>query len=106
MRLVVVMSSEDGGARATTTTTTNGGDDVELSASRAHDGLPSSERGNDGLGAQESVSEVVGEVFSGYTCHSIEVRRARARSRRSRRTLFVASLSAGMTRRVLAISWK
>ena len=66
------MSSEDGGARATTTTTTNGGDDVELSASRAHDGLPSSERGNDGLGAQESVSEVVGEVFSGYTCHSIE----------------------------------
>ena len=83
MRLVVVMSSEDGGARATTTTTTtNGGDDVELSASRAHDGLPSSERENDGLGAQESVSEVVGEVFSGYTCHSIEVRRARARSRR------------------------
>ena len=76
------MSSEDGGARATTTTTTNGGDDVELSASRAHDGLPSSERGNDGLGAQESVSEVVGEVFSGYTCHSIEVRRARTRSRR------------------------
>ena len=82
MRLVVVMSSEDGGARATTTTTTNGGDDVELSASRAHDGLPSSERGNDGLGAQESVSEVVGEVFSGDACHSIEVRRARARSRR------------------------
>ena len=74
MRLVVVMSSEDGGARATTTTT-NGDDDDELSASR---GLPSSERGNDGLGAQESVSEVVGEVFSGYTCHSIEVRRTRA----------------------------
>ena len=74
------MSSEDGGARATTTTT-NGGDDDELSASRAHDGLPSSERGNDGLGAQESVSEVVGEVFSGYTCHSIEVRRTRAHVR-------------------------
>ncbi len=36
--------------------------------------LPSSERGaNDGLGAQESVSEVVGEVFSGYACTSIEV---------------------------------
>jgi len=26
------------------------------------------------LGAQESVSEVVSEVFSGYVCHSIEVR--------------------------------
>ena len=35
--------------------------------------MPSSERGaNDGLGAQESVSEVVGEVFSGYACTSIE----------------------------------
>jgi len=44
-------------------------------------GLPSSDKGNDGLGAQESVSEVVGEVFSGYTCHSIEVR---ARSTRLR----------------------
>ena len=49
--------------------------------------LPTSERGgNDGLGAQESVSEVVGEVFSGYACTSIEVRasgdaRARARGR-------------------------
>ena len=31
---------------------------------------------------------------------------ARARARRARRTLFVASLSAGMTRRVLTISWK
>lgn len=29
------------------------------------------------LGAQESVSEVVSEVFSGYVCHSIEVRRRR-----------------------------
>lgn len=44
-------------------------------------GLPSSDKGNDGLGAHESVSEVVGEVFSGYTCHSIEVR---ARSKRVR----------------------
>ena len=44
-------------------------------------GLPSSDKGNDGLGAHESVSEVVGEVFSGYTCHSIEVR---ARSKRLR----------------------
>ena len=42
-------------------------------------GLPSSDKANDGLGAHESVSEVVGEVFSGYTCQSIEVR---ARSNR------------------------
>jgi hypothetical protein len=48
--------------------------------------LPASERGgNDGLGAQESVSEVVGEVFSGYACTSIKVRAsvdARAHTRK------------------------
>ena len=27
------------------------------------------------LGAQESVSEVVSEVFSGYVCHSIEAKK-------------------------------
>ena len=52
--------------------------------------LPASERGaNDGLGAQESVSEVVGEVFSGYACTSIEVsasgERARAQKEESLR---------------------
>lgn len=43
---------------------------------------------DDGLGAHESVSEIVSEVFSGYACQSIEVRRARelcavARARRA-----------------------
>lgn len=33
---------------------------------------------DDGLGAHESVSEIVSEVFAGYTCQSIEVRRARS----------------------------
>lgn len=45
-------------------------------------GLPSSStplgaQKNDGLGAHESVSEIVSEVFSGYACHSIEVGRRR-----------------------------
>ena len=74
------MSSEDGGARATTTTT-NGGDDVELSASRAHDGRLSSERGDDGFGERDSVSAVVSDVFSGYTSHPIHDPRARGRTR-------------------------
>lgn len=49
--------------------------------------LPASERGaNDGLGAQESVSEVVGEVFSGYACTSIEVSASGdARARKKKR---------------------
>ena len=55
--------------------------DADETTVDAPGGLPSSDKGNDGLGAHESVSEVVGEVFSGYTCHSIEVR---ARSTRLR----------------------
>jgi hypothetical protein len=54
-------------------------------------GLPSSDKGNDGLGAHESVSEVVGEVFSGYTCHSIEVR-ARSKRTSEMRLLFYVVL--------------